>query len=81
MIKMLILVCALGIPSINCTEKTADAVLNGPDTASLVDGGGFLLDYVSPRPGSVDLGDVSKWLADHKISETDHYLKAACTTS
>ncbi|HEX3210304.1 MAG TPA: hypothetical protein VHQ91_13035 [Geminicoccaceae bacterium] len=66
MIKTLILVCLLGTAQPDCTETTADAVIQGPDAMSLVECGMHGQAYVAG-------GALASYIDDQ------HYLKVSCT--
>ncbi len=66
MLKTLILICLLGTAQADCTENTADAVIQGPDAMSLVECGMHGQAYVA---GGALAGYVDK----------EHYLKVSCT--
>jgi hypothetical protein len=66
MMKTLILICLLGTAHADCTENTADAVIQGPDAESLVECGMHGQAYVAG-------GALAGYLDDQ------HYLKVSCT--
>jgi hypothetical protein len=66
MMKTLILICLLGTPHADCTENTADAVIQGPDAMSLIECGMHGQAYVAG-------GALASYVDDQ------HYLKVSCT--
>jgi hypothetical protein len=65
MLKTLILICLLGTARADCTENTADAVIQGPDAMSLVECGMHGQAYVAG-------GALAGYIDD------EHYLKVSC---
>jgi hypothetical protein len=65
MLKTLILICLLGTAHADCTEDTADAVIQGPDAMSLVECGMHGQAYVAG-------GALAGYIDDQ------HYLKVSC---
>jgi hypothetical protein len=66
MMKTLILICLLGTAHADCTENTADAVVQGPDAMSLVECGMHGQAYIAG-------GALAGYVDDQ------HYLKVSCT--
>jgi hypothetical protein len=66
MIKTLLLICSLGIPQPDCSMATAEAVIQGPDTMSLVECGLHGQAYIAD-------GAIAGYL------DGAHYLKITCT--
>jgi hypothetical protein len=67
MMKMLLLICALGTPQPDCSIATAAAVIQGPDATSLVQCGLHGQAYVAH-------GAIAGYL------DGKHYLKITCTS-
>jgi hypothetical protein len=67
MMKTLLLICALGTPQADCSMDTAEAVIQGPDTTSLVQCGLHGQAYIAH-------GAIAGYL------DGAHYLKITCTS-
>ena len=67
MMNALLLICALSTPQADCSVDTADAVIQGPEAASLVECGLHGQAYIAG-------GALAGYLDDA------HYLKVACTS-
>jgi hypothetical protein len=66
MMKTLLLICALGVPRGDCNVDTAEAVVQGPETQSLVTCGLHGQAYIAE-------GALAGYLQD------GNYLKISCT--
>jgi hypothetical protein len=66
MMKVTILVCAIGMPQADCSVDTATAVIQGPDAESLVTCG---------LHGQAYIADTA--IADY--ADDEHYIKLRCT--
>ena len=66
MMKTVLLICALGTPQAECSIDTAAAVIQGPDTTSLVQCGLHGQAYIAP-------GAIAGYL------DGAHYLKITCS--
>jgi hypothetical protein len=67
MMKTLLLICAIGTPQPDCSTATAVAVIQGPDTMSLVECGLHGQAYIAH-------GAIAGYL------DGAHYLKITCTS-
>ncbi|HSA81298.1 MAG TPA: hypothetical protein VLE23_10780 [Geminicoccaceae bacterium] len=67
MMKALLLICALSTPRADCSVDTATAVIQGPDTMSLVECGLHGQAYIAD-------GALAGYL------DGAHYLKISCTS-
>lgn len=67
MIKTVLLICTLGIPQPDCSMRTAEAVIQGPDAMSLVECGLHGQAYIAH-------GAIAGYL------DGAHYLKITCTS-
>ena len=67
MMKTLVLICALGMPRADCSTTTAEAVIEGPEAASLVQCGLHGQAYIAHTA-------IAGYL------DGEHYLKITCTS-
>jgi hypothetical protein len=67
MMQTLLLICALGTPQMDCGLETAEAVIQGPEAASLVECGMHGQAYIAG-------GALAGYVDD------EHYLKISCTS-
>jgi hypothetical protein len=67
MMKTLLLICALGTPQADCSIDSAEAVIQGPDTTSLVQCGLHGQAYIAH-------GAIAGYL------DGAHYLKITCSS-
>jgi hypothetical protein len=67
MMKVLILICAAGVPQAECSAESADAVIQGPPVSGIATCGLHGQAYIADTT-------FASWLADG-----GHYLKLRCT--
>jgi hypothetical protein len=67
LMKTLLLICTVGTGHADCSTKTAEAVIQGPDAESLVECGLHGQAYIAG-------GALAEYL------DNGHYLKVACTS-